>query len=209
MGLCQLGWDVRWPVGRFPQPLPGALRELPEDCAFLETLAHFRADPAVVAEYETIEALDGDEQTTPPGLVPTAWCRGRLITKGVATEVRGSFVLIGAAATIAELRQHFAARAVSYGLPDLDAATIRMTAPRAFTQEISTFIEGQRDDTGEPYAGIHYLSKHGDDLENWAIFEMESMAGQSPVLSVERETVDPEDGDLVQALRMLGLRLQA
>jgi hypothetical protein len=176
--------------------------------AFVETLAQFRPDPAIVAELDAIEILAGDEQTTRAGFVPRWWCSGRVITKGIATEVQGAFVEVASAESIAELRPHFASRAVHYGLPDLDAASIRVTAPRAFTQEISSFLGEQRDEDGTPFAGIYYLSKHGDDIENWAIFERQEMNGRSPVLSVEREVVDPDDEDLRRALEMLGLMLE-
>lgn len=130
-----------------------------------------------------------------------------MITKGVATDVRGFFVVVGAATTIATLRHDLAARVVHHRLPDLDAAAIRLSAPRAFTQEISSYIEAQRDENEQPYAGIYYLSKLGDDTENWAIFEQQSMAGASPVLSVEREIIDPGDEDLSEALGILQLTL--
>ncbi|MGH3118590.1 MAG: RES domain-containing protein [Gaiellales bacterium] len=176
--------------------------------AFVEVLAHFQPDPAIIAENETIELVEGDDETIPPGVVATSWCRQRMITKGVATEVAGSFVVIGATATLAELRPLFAGRALHYGLPDLDGASIRVAAPRAFTQELSTFVEQQRDASGEPYAGNYHHSRHGDDIENWAIFERPSMDGKSPVLSIEREAIDPEDEDLHQALALLKLELR-
>lgn len=175
--------------------------------AFLETLAHFRPDPAIIAEYETIELTDGEEETIPPGTVPASWCRERMITKGVATDVQGEFVAIGAAATLAELRPVFAGRALQHGLPDLDAATLRLAVPRAFTQEVSSYVEQQRDSAGREYAGIYYLSRHGDDVECWAIFERPAMGGVSPVLSVDREVVSPDDEDLQRALELFRLRL--
>ena len=155
----------------------------------------------------TIDVLEGDDASSVPGHVPLTWCRERVITKGIATEVHGSFVVVGAATTIATLRSVFAARVVHYKLAELDAAAIRISAPRAFTQEISSFIEAQRDEDGQAYAGIFYLSKLGDDVENWAIFEQQWMQGQSPMLSVERETVDPDDDDLRHACETLGLEL--
>jgi hypothetical protein len=176
--------------------------------AFLETLAQFRPDPSVIAESQAIEIVEGDEETAPPGTVPLTWCREREITTGVTTEGEiDEFVVVGAAATLAILRAAFAGRLVHFGLEDLDAATIRRTAPRAFTQEVSSFIERQRDEAGGRYGGIYFRSKLGDEFENWAIFEQEWMRGHSPVLSVSRGVVDPNDGDLEDAMRILGLRL--
>ena len=46
--------------------------------------------------------------------------------------------------------------------------------PRALTQEISRYVfVHARDAGGRPVAGLRYLSRLGDDLVNWAIFETE------------------------------------
>jgi len=175
--------------------------------AFVESLAQFRADPHVVAEYANIEGVD-DDGVLAPGVLPRAWCSERVITRGVATEVVGSFVVVGAARTIATLREAFASLVLQHGLDDLDAAVIRLSAPRAFTQPLSSYFEAQIDDSGQAYAGIYFLSKHGDDIENWAIFEKERMSGQSPIMSVDRETPDPDDDDdLRRALELLAIRM--
>jgi hypothetical protein len=174
--------------------------------AFLETLAHFQPDPSIVAASEAIDETGGGGDTIRAGSVSAAWCRERVITRGVVTEGElGPFVAVGAAETLAELRHALAARLVHYELEDLDGATIRMSAPRAFTKEISSFIEQQKDQQGSPYGGIYYLSRLGDEFENCEIFEKESMNGQSPVLSVERDRIDPEDDDFRRAVRLLGL----
>jgi hypothetical protein len=176
--------------------------------AFLETLAQFQADPSIIAEYEAMDVLEVDDDTITPGSVPASWCRERAIAKGVTTEGElHDFVIIGATSTLAQLRKDLASRIVHHGLADLDGATIRMTAPRAFTQEVSSHIQQQRDDEGQPYGGIFYLSRLGDEIANWAIFEQESMNGQSPVLLIDRGTVDPADEDFEAAMRILGLRL--
>jgi hypothetical protein len=174
--------------------------------AFVETLAPLRPDASVLAAYGEMELASGEE-TASPGRVPVTWCRERVVTKGIATDVEGTFVNVGASSSLSILREELAARVVHYGLSDLDAATIRVTAPRGFTQEISTYVAAQRGEDGRPYGGIFYLSKLGDEFENWAIFEREEMRGQSPVLSVDREVVDPEDADFVRACEILGLEI--
>ena len=175
--------------------------------AFIESLAQFRADPHIVAEYANIEDASHDA-ALPPGVVPRSWRLERVITKGIPTDVTGSFVVVGAARTIATLRQAFASLVLQYGIDDLDAAAIRLSVPRAFTQELSSYFEAQIDENGQAYAGIHFLSKHGDDIENSAIFEQERMRGQTPVLSVERENPDPDDDDLRRALDLLAIRME-
>ena len=103
--------------------------------AFLETLARFRPDLEVLAELERIE---GDDE--PLAGVPGTWLAGRLI--GEAT-VEGRFVDVGDSASLATLRAALAASAIHHGLDEIDAATIRLRAPRAFTQQVSRFVYEQ------------------------------------------------------------------
>ena len=92
-------------------------------------------------------------------------------------------------------------RLVHHGITDLDAAAIRLTAPRAFTQEISRHVFDDSIDGARRWNGIAYLSKHGDDLENWAIFEP---AAPNPIAVAH---FDHLDEDLVNALRLHGLHM--
>ena len=176
---------------------------------FLETLVDFRPDPGILAEYALQEADTRASGTTAtPGVVPRDWFHRRVITRGVMTEACGWFVVVGDAETLSELRTALAARVVHYGLRDLDAATIRLSTPRAFTQEISSYIATQRDENGRPYAGIYYCSRLDDGVENWAVFEQQSMGGRSPVFGIATDPIDSQDGDLQRALALLGLRLE-
>ncbi len=132
-------------------------------------LAYFRPDPAIVAEYDAIVGGDEDEQEPPSGgEVPAEWVEARCIGTGTLT---GAYVELGHHETLAELRRLLAARLVHHGIGDLDAAAIRLTAPRAFTQEISRHVFDDSVGGARRWNGIAYLSKHGDDLDNWAIFE--------------------------------------
>ncbi len=165
--------------------------------AFVETLARFRPDLEVIAELEQIE---GDDE--PPAGVPRAWLERRRI--GEAT-LQGRFVDIGDARSLATLRSELAARAIHFSLDEIDAATIRLKAPRAFTQTVSRFIYEQRDDQGS-FAGISYGSRLGDQFVNWAIFEQAPEA-PSPFLSTSSGLVEADDSDLRAALGVLGLAL--
>jgi hypothetical protein len=135
---------------------------------FVECLAYFRPDPEVLAEYAVIVGDDDDDEPPPPGHVPSEWLDARCM--GEATLV-GEYVDLGHHETLAELRRALAARIVHHGLDDFDAATIRLTAPRAFTQDISRHVFDETADGTRRWNGIAYRSRHGDDLENWAIFE--------------------------------------
>lgn len=165
--------------------------------AFLETLARFRPDLEVLAE---LEQIDGEDE--PPPRVPRAWLARR--TLGEAT-VDGRFLDVGDAASLATLRTALAASAIHHGLDEIDAATIRLRAPRAFTQVVSRFVYEQRDDRGD-FAGIRYRSRLGDNVVNWAIFEPGPSA-PSPFLRTTSKRVGQGDADLRTALGLLGLEL--
>jgi hypothetical protein len=168
--------------------------------AFVEVLARYRTDTALVAEYAQMTVEDGDEYATiAPGIVPGDWPDRRHL--GTATHP-GPFVDIGHSDSLAHLRAELAAQLLHHDVDDLDGGDLRRRAPRAVTQEISRYIfERGRDATGRSLAGIRYLSRLGDELENWAIFE-----GTEP----ENTTSDPiatDDEDLMSALAKLDLQL--
>ena len=165
--------------------------------AFLETLARFRPDLEVLAELEQIE---GDDE--PPPALPRAWLDKRRL--GEAT-VEGRFVDIGDTGSLATLRTALAASAIRYGLDEIDAATIRLRAPRVFTQHVSRFVYEQRDDRGA-FAGIRYRSRLGDDVLNWGIFEPAPDAS-SPFVATTSTVIEADDTDLRAALGLLGLAL--
>ena len=146
--------------------------------------------------------IEGEEDVSLPTGVPRRWLEGRLIGEAVA---RGRFADVGDAQSLATLRQELASRAIHYGLSDLDAAVIRLSAPRAFTQEVSRFVYEWRDEGGA-FAGVRYRSRLGDQLLNWAIFEPPPETNDA-LTDASGSSIDPDDPDLVEALRLLGLRL--
>lgn len=163
--------------------------------AFVETLARFRPDLEVLAELEQIE---GDDESQ--AAVPHVWPGTRLI--GEAT-LQGRFVDVGDARTLATLRSELAGSAIHLGLDEIDAETIRLHAPRAFTQAVSRFVYEHRDEEGSP-AGIRYGSRLGDQFVNWAIFEPAPDA-PNPLLSTSSGPVEADDPDFRAALEILGL----
>ncbi len=167
--------------------------------AFIETLARFRPDLSVVAG---LDAIEGDEDAPPPGIVPLRWLQGRRIGEAA---VPGSFVDIGDAGSLATLRVHLAARAIHYGLSEIDAATIRLDAPRRFTQEVSRLIYEWHEEHGG-CAGICYRSRLGDQFVNWAIFEPPPDA-ELRLPKADLREIEPDDPDLLEELHLLGLQL--
>lgn len=167
--------------------------------AYIETLATFRPDPTVFAVLDSIDA-DPKDPSPPRGVVPNEWFKSRQM--GVGT-LHGSFVDLGAAETLAELRSRLAAVLVHYTISDLDGAAIRLSVPRGFTQEISrTVYEMTIKDGERKWGGIAYQSRLGDDLQNWAMFEPNQPRNQHV------ENLDRTDPALTTALTILGLELQ-
>lgn len=167
--------------------------------AFVEVLARYRTDPALVVEYAEIAVDDDEYPTIPPGLVPADWPAHRRV--GTATHP-GPFADVGHSDSLAHLRFAMAPRLLHYGLDDLDAGDLRRRAPRAFTQEISRYVfERGVDADGERLAGVKYSSRLGDEFQNWAIFE-----GSEPE-STTSEPIATDDEDLAAALEKLDLKL--
>jgi hypothetical protein len=168
--------------------------------AFIETLAPYRADPAVIADYDQITVDPDDAKAFPtlaPGVVPHGWRAARAI--GTARHP-GPFADVGHSTSLAHLRAVFARRLAQYQLDDLDGGDLRRRAPRAFTQEVSRYVfEHGATSDGQPLLGIHYLSRLGDDIDNWAIFE-----GTEPEEATTSDIAD-DDPDLHAALSVLEL----
>ena len=162
--------------------------------AFLETLARFRADPQLLAELAEIDD-DPEYPTAPPSTVPSEWLHTRCV--GIAQADSLLFVDISHSQSLAHLRHHLAHRLVHFGLDDLDGCDIRKRTPRALTQEVSRYVFEQP----EAFAGIRYLSRLGDELANWGIFE----GSELDEVIEDNETIERDDPDLVGALHTLNL----
>ena len=167
--------------------------------ALLETLARFRPDLEVVAGLREIEGED--DALAAAGTVPREWFERRLM--GVA-ELSGQYAEIGAATSLTTIRTQLAARALQHGLADVDAAAIRASAPRGFTQEVSRLVYGSRTEEGEPLAGIRYRSRLDDETDNWAVFEPAAGA-PAPLRVLDAEPVRSGDPDVTRAVSVLGL----
>lgn len=165
---------------------------------FLETLARFRPDPQVLAAEIAADPRDSDYPSSVPGRVPASWLDGRSI--GSAT-VDAAFADLGHSSTLAYLRDAMASTVLRFALDDLDTSSIRLQAPRGFTQEIASHLYDLADDGGERrLQGIEYASRVGDDIDNWAIWE--------PAEALQEEAEQPiaaDDPDLRQAMARFGL----
>ena len=86
---------------------------------------------------------------------------------------------------------------------------IRHSAPRRLTQEISRYVFEQTSERGtRAFDGISYLSRLGDDLRNWALFEPVTHAQVKVFVAEGRELpIEPQHPDFRRALELLGIRL--
>lgn len=166
---------------------------------FVECLAYYRPDIEVVAGLQEIVGDDGDEEPPAAGVVPAEWVDQRCVGRGALV---GDYADVGHHESLAELRAALAARVVHHGLHDLDAATLRLTVPRAFTQEVSRYVFDHTAAGQRRWNGLSYLSKHGDDLRNCAIFEP---AAPDVIDVAEFHRDDP---DVIAALALHDLRLE-
>ena len=112
-----------------------------------------------------------------------------------SADADGEFADIGASDWVATLRGTLATLLISLGIPDFDASVLQRSGPRCVTQNASAVVYSQG------FNGIRYLSKHGHDIENWALFEPASLNKQL------RKDIEPDDLELLEALRLFNLAL--
>jgi hypothetical protein len=119
------------------------------------------------------------------------WLERRIIAVG---RLEGSYADLYGSEWISALRQTLAADCLALGISDLDAAVLQGSAPRTLTQRASriAFRGG--------FDGIHYRSKYGHDVQNWALFEPFKLT-PGPNQAIERT-----DPDLERALAIHKLR---
>jgi RES domain len=167
--------------------------------AYVEVLSRFRPDPAVVAE---LAKIDGSSEAYQIGIVPSEWLEARAIGQATLT---GVYADVGHARSLTYLRVAMAPRILHHDIGDLDAAAIRLSAPRRFTQEISNHIYLLSLPSGLPrFAGIEYESRLGDNYQNWAIFERPR---QKAIANPRIRPIRRDDQSLHAALASLGLTL--
>jgi hypothetical protein len=173
--------------------------------AFVETLARFREDEELQRELAAIAGgPDDDDDAIGPGQVPAEWLAVRMLGSAA---VEASFAAAGHSRSLEHLRGALAETASALGVDELDAAAIRLRVPRAFTQAVSRYVfDCQAEDGSAQFAGIHYLSRLGDDIRNWAIFEPPGGI-EPPIADSHSAPIEHDDPDLAAALEHLDLRL--
>jgi hypothetical protein len=142
--------------------------------------------------YAELAEIAGVDDFFPAGRVPRQWAQTRVI--GSATHY-GAYADMYGSEWIGMLRRELAADCIQFGIADLDAGILQQSASRPLTQRASrvAFNRG--------FDGIHYRSRYGHDVSNWALFE--------PFKIEPREiaAIDLSDADLQQALAIHRLEL--
>lgn len=147
---------------------------------------------------EEFERIEGAEGAARAAVYPPRGLAGR--TLGDA-RLRGEFADVGRSRSLRYLRAALSERLVEHGVADLDAAAVRLSAPRRLTQEVARSVF---ECAGAPqFSGVRYRSRLGDDIVNWALFER-SGAG---VVDPSAARIERDDPDLLAALAHLDLRL--
>ena len=228
MDIALLKGAPVWRVGRFPDPwdwadhqysgrnrwddADGNFRTVYASATlfgcFVELLAFARPDPTELEDHfpEIDEDPEDAEEfpTAPAGHIPHDWLSVRLQAQG---ELSGEYVDVRTASTIAELRPHFIGLAVQLEVPDFDAAALKSAYPRELTQRVATRLYGLTDSDGRNFIdGVQFASRHGDDLEMWAVFERpEDQHSSRLIRNRSSSPIDPKEPALLDALRLHGL----
>lgn len=197
-------WDS--PDGGYRTTYAGTTRL----ACLVEVLAPFRPDPSIVRVQDLIVEDEADAAiypTMPPGRVPSSWFSARLVA---SAGLRGRYCDVAAARTISTLRPAFIANALGrFDLDDFDVSAITNSRPRALTQHVSRFLYERTTIEGAPvFDGVRFLSRHGVDLELWAVFERaDDGAASSHLDDVELGRLSPRDPDVVAALTIHSLTI--
>lgn len=130
-----------------------------------KVLAHFRKDARLGMELDEI-VEDEDKVLHPtiaPGQVPLEWLEVRI---AASAELSGRYCAVTSSGSLAALYPHFIGQALNLGLADFDTAALKDARPRRLTQAVASWLYEMTD-----FDGVTFGSRHGDDLQLWAIFE--------------------------------------
>lgn len=164
----------------------------------LEVLACFRPDSAVAAELAAIDGSNDAHPTNKAGGLPYDWLEFR---RAAHSNLVGRFCAVTVTESVVALRPHFVSLTHRLRLHDFDAAALRDGGARELTQAVATHLHATT-----TAAGVAFVSRHGDDLPMWAIFERAGDGTVSPCLTgTSSRRMDPDEESLREAMDLLGL----
>jgi hypothetical protein len=162
---------------------------------FLETLADFRKPPQrVIAGLEEIVYAESE----PPsfGIVPASWLIPRRMGKALSAQRK--YADIYSAEWLSHLRRTIEPELIALDLfmqaGQFDLSDL-MTKNRLVSQRAAACVYEIGD-----FDGIYYQSRHGRDLDNWALFEPYGL------FDTTCSELRAADADFKQALALLDLQ---
>lgn len=172
----------------------------------LEVLAPLRPDPVLSGELDAIaedEQDARDHPTVAAGTLSPTWIASR---RAGTAHLNGTYCCVTEAQSVATVRSQFLTLAtVQLGLPDLDAAALRLAQPRELTQRVASWLWEQTVQGDRSLDGVRFLSRHGDEHELWAVFERDEDGNVSRRIT-HAELVDLNGHPaLAEAMRIHGL----
>jgi hypothetical protein len=201
-GLFDGRWDDQWGNFRTLYTAESLLG------CFLELLAKLRPDDALEAELAAIEDPDRHCEVFPDssGTIGYDWCAGRRYGRAVQT---GRYCFITHSRSVAAVAAGHVLDRLGIARRDVDTALLKNAGRRTATRTVASWLYDLRDEQRQPLVdGVTFLSRYGDDLRMWAIFERTSgsAARTDRVGPLGRSRrVTPELPALVEALSRHGL----
>jgi hypothetical protein len=136
--------------------------------------------------------IEGEDDFQPLGHVPLEWAETRVVGSAFHD---GSYADVYSSDWIGILREELAGLCIALGIPEIDAGALQQPTSRPLTQRVSRVV------FNNGFDGIHYRSRFGHDVRNWALFEPFRIDPQ------QASPIDPEDPDFQAALAIHGLLL--
>lgn len=158
---------------------------------FLETLARFRVDIDLYAE---LNEIAGEDDYYPLGQIPLEWARQRMIGSALHN---GKYADIYGSEWIGRLRRELSAECLELGIQELDASLLQASDVRLLTQRASRMVYQAGFD------GVHYRSRYGHEILNWALFEPFTIQPQ------EAAEIAVDDPDFERARSIHGLSIRS
>ena len=175
---------------------------------FVELLAKLRPDETLAAELDAIDDPDRQHELYPDahGVLGHDWCSGR--RWGQCTQT-GRYCFITHSRSVAAVAANHVLDRLRIPPRDVDTTLLKSAARRTVTRTVASWLYGLVDEHRVPLVdGVTFLSRYGDELRMWAIFERtggrRSRSDRvKPVGS--HQPVTPELPALVEAMRRHGL----
>lgn len=153
---------------------------------YAETLAHRRPKASLV---QLIEDSNEWVDRMAPGHVEAEWRRKRLLLQVKSKYRKKTYLDLHDSRTIAWLNREFRSALAICGIDELGLSHIT-GGDRQVTRFLGTWLYRVRDERDQyAFDGIRYLSRHGTNLECWAIFDRTDI---EPVAETTIEVNDPE-----------------